>query len=60
MCLHIAAVGGNDYATVCGQALDGDQWSGVEVPTQPKSKITCITCRNIWNACRDVQLRHFS
>ena len=24
--VHIAAQDGNDYATVCGQALDGDQF----------------------------------
>jgi hypothetical protein len=57
--VHIAGDAGNDYATVCGQALDGDQFSGVELPTPRGAKITCVACRNIWNACRGVQLRQF-
>lgn len=57
--VHIAAQDGNDYATVCGQALDGDQFSGVELPNLRGAKISCGACRNIWNACRGVQLRQF-
>lgn len=57
--VHIAAQSGSDYATVCGQALDGDEFSGVEVPTLRGAKISCAACHNIWVACRGVQLRQF-
>ena len=57
--VHIVG-GASDYATVCGLALDGDQNSGVEVPTTRGTKITCSNCRNIWTACRGVQLRQFA
>lgn len=57
--VHIAAQDGNDYATVCGLALDGDRFSGVEVQTLSGAKITCVSCRNIWIACRGFQPRHF-
>ncbi|SFF32556.1 hypothetical protein [Paracidovorax wautersii] len=57
--VHIVG-GASDYATVCGLALDGDQDSGVEVPMSRSAKITCSNCRNIWTACRGVQLRQFA
>lgn len=58
--VHIASADGNDYATVCGQALDGDQYCGEEIPTLRGAKITCGACRNAWNACRGLTLRNFS
>lgn len=58
--VHIKAQDGNDYATVCGQAIDGDEHSGVELSTPRGAKITCGACRNVWNACRGLQLRNFS
>lgn len=49
---HIA--GGNpEYATVCGQALDGDEYSGTKQPTPRGTRIDCGVCRLIWIACRD-------
>lgn len=58
---HIAATGGGpDYATVCGQALDGDEFSGVEVPTSRGAKINCARCRAAWLSCRGVSAADFA
>ena len=53
--VHIAGSGASDYATVCGEALDGDYVCGTRVPTPPRARVTCGACTNIWRLCRGVR-----
>lgn len=57
---HIANTGGGpDYATACGQALDGDEFSGTELPTPRGAKITCFRCHAAWLSCRGARATDF-
>ena len=57
---HIAnTASGNDYATACGQALDGDEFCGREVPTPRGAKITCSACHQAWLCCKGVRESDF-
>lgn len=47
-----AAGGLTDYVTPCGQALDGDQDSGREVPLPPDARITCDGCKQLFETLR--------
>jgi len=50
---HIASHGGEDYATVCGIATDGDSDSA-EPTGLNRKRLTCAACANIWRACQMV------
>ena len=50
----------SDYATACGQALDGDDCSGIEVDLPSKAKITCDGCRQLFELCKPLRVTDFS
>ena len=57
---HISnSASGQDYATVCGLAAEGDYWGGVVVPTPRGEKITCDACRAAWESCRGLRATDF-
>lgn len=53
-------VGGcNDYATPCGLALDGDEFSGRRVPTPKGAKIDCVNCKGLFKIIKCYERRDF-
>ncbi len=51
---HIAG-GGSDYATVCGIAVDGDEFSARVAPAcLQRKKVDCPECITLWHACHTV------
>ena len=54
-----AAGGINDYATLCGLANDGDQYSGVEVDLPMSSKINCKSCKSLFETANALRLSDF-
>ncbi len=57
---HIESAGGNDYASVCGLALDGDRDSGVAMSLPKKPKIDCSSCYQIFEAVRGIKASDFA
>lgn len=54
---HIAG-GMNDYATLCGLAQDGDQFSAQEVKPTGK-KVTCPLCHQLWKTASNIRASDF-
>lgn len=55
--VHIAGAAGTDYATICGCAVDGDEYSCIQIPLQKGAQIDCVACCNIYLACRSIRLK---
>jgi len=50
----------SDYATPCGLALDGDEFSGrvAELPAKPK--VTCPRCKELFDITENFKRSDFS
>jgi hypothetical protein len=58
---HIANThSGNDYATICGLATDGDENSCEVVASPSRRRISCHDCYGIWSDCREACMLHFA
>lgn len=49
-----------DYATLCGLAADGDQYSVTVIPTPRSATVTCFACYSMWLSCKGVRASSFS
>lgn len=58
--VHAEGDFGPGYSTLCGRAVDGDEFSAEPAKARPGARISCLACWRVWGLARKFRSSDFS